>query len=149
VEDSPCPSSVFSLPEQTIAKTDLIAAGIRFFPFKQQSRLVRRRTDQTSNHPTLLDGIFDLSILFSRSHWSLMVATFKYPNIYTSSIAGDHMKKTTIEEIRAMPYIHSTIRKSEDGTFLIHRTTITHIKPVAYYEAVLSGKIKEEDLLEV
>ena len=59
------------------------------------------------------------------------------------------MKKTTIEEIRAMPYIHSTIRKSEDGTFLIHRTTITHIKPVAYYEAVLSGKIKEEDLLEV
>ena len=48
-----------------------------------------------------------------------------------------------------MPYIQSTVRKSKDGTLLIHRTTITHIKPVAYYEAIMSGKIKEEDFVEV
>ena len=40
------------------------------------------------------------------------------------------------EQLRAMPYIQSTVRKSKDGTFLIHRTTITHIKPVAYYETI-------------
>jgi hypothetical protein len=46
------------------------------------------------------------------------------------------------EQLRTMPYIiQSSVRKSKDGTLLIHRTTITHIKPVAYYEAIMSGKI--------
>jgi hypothetical protein len=38
------------------------------------------------------------------------------------------------------PVMESTVSVSKDGRYLIHRTTITHIKPVAYYEAVLRGR---------
>jgi hypothetical protein len=79
-----------------------------------------------------------------------MVAAFKYANIHTDGqVINMGLTNKKEEQLRAMPYIQSTVRKSKDGTLLIHRTTITHIKPVAYYEAVLTGKIKEEDLLEV
>jgi hypothetical protein len=47
--------------------------------------------------------------------------------------------------LREMPSIRSTISKSKDGRYLIHRTIITHIKPVAYYEAVLAGRKSDED----
>lgn len=45
-----------------------------------------------------------------------------------------------------MPLIESTIRKSKDGQYIIHRTTITHIRPRAYYEAVLSDAPAEQDV---
>jgi len=50
------------------------------------------------------------------------------------------------EQIRQMPLIKNKISRSKDGRFLIHRTEIVHIKPSAYYEAVLRNKeqISEE-----
>jgi hypothetical protein len=45
------------------------------------------------------------------------------------------------EQLRVMPIIRSSVSKSKDGRYIIQRTTITNIKPVAYYEAVLSGKL--------
>jgi hypothetical protein len=52
------------------------------------------------------------------------------------------------EQLRQMPIIRSSIGKSKDGKYIIQRTTITHIKPAAYYEAVLNGKqtVAEEDV---
>jgi hypothetical protein len=52
------------------------------------------------------------------------------------------------EQLRQMPIIRSTISKSKDSKYIIHRTTITTIKPVAYYEAVLNGRMQvvEEDI---
>ena len=38
------------------------------------------------------------------------------------------------------PAMESTVSISKDGRYLIHRTTITHIKPVTYYEAVLRSR---------
>ena len=38
------------------------------------------------------------------------------------------------------PQIESTVSLSKSGRALIHRTTITHIKPVAYYEAILRSR---------
>ena len=35
------------------------------------------------------------------------------------------------------PQIESTVTCSKNGRYLIHRTVITHIKPAAYYEAIL------------
>jgi hypothetical protein len=49
------------------------------------------------------------------------------------------------DQLRQMPIIRSTIAKSKDSKFVIHRTVITHIKPAAYYEAVLAGKSVEEE----
>lgn len=54
------------------------------------------------------------------------------------------------EQLRAMPIIRSTIGKSKDGKYIVHRTTITHIKPTAYYEAIVAGKGDDaEDLKEI
>jgi hypothetical protein len=44
-----------------------------------------------------------------------------------------------------MPIIRTSVGKSKDGKFVVTRTTITYIKPLAYYEAVLAGKAQEED----
>ncbi|RJQ17628.1 hypothetical protein C4573_01460 [Candidatus Woesearchaeota archaeon] len=46
--------------------------------------------------------------------------------------------------LRKMPQIESAVHKSKDGKFIIHKTTITSIKPANYYQAVLEGKIQEE-----
>ncbi len=51
------------------------------------------------------------------------------------------------EILKQMPLIRSTVSKSKDGKYVVHKTTIVHIKPVSYYEAVLSGKADEEELL--
>ena len=50
------------------------------------------------------------------------------------------------EQIRQMPLIKNKISRSKDGRFLIHKTEIVHIKPSAYYEAVLknSEQVTEE-----
>ena len=40
-------------------------------------------------------------------------------------------------KLTKMPYIETRIEKSKDGKYVINRTTITHIRPVAYYKAVL------------
>jgi hypothetical protein len=52
------------------------------------------------------------------------------------------------EQLRSMPIIRSSVNKSKDGKYVVQRTTITHIKPTAYYEAVLAGKRDEDDVEE-
>ena len=54
------------------------------------------------------------------------------------------------EQLRKMPLIESRVSRSKDGKFLIHRTTITFVRPTAYYEAILANTVKvtEEDVKE-
>ncbi len=49
------------------------------------------------------------------------------------------------EQLKQMPAIQTRILKSKDGKYVIHKTEITSIKPISYYEAVLSEK--EEELV--
>lgn len=49
------------------------------------------------------------------------------------------------EHLKQMPLIDSRVLKSKDGKFLVHKTTITHIKPVQYYQAVLDGDVDTEE----
>ena len=42
-----------------------------------------------------------------------------------------------IEQLSRQPIIESSISKSEDGKWVIHKTIITDIKPVSYFEKVL------------
>lgn len=53
------------------------------------------------------------------------------------------------EQLKKMPGIECTIGRSKDGRFVIHRTIITHVKPSAYYRAVMDGKEPEEQLQEI
>jgi len=49
------------------------------------------------------------------------------------------------EQLKKMPNIETRVRKSKDGKYLIHQTVITHVKPVGYYDAILTG----EEVLDV
>ena len=43
-----------------------------------------------------------------------------------------------IEQLSRQPIIESSISKSEDGKWVIHKTIITDIKPISYFEKVLA-----------
>lgn len=49
------------------------------------------------------------------------------------------MELTTkkLEQLKRMPIIETVITKSDDGEWLIHKTVITDIKPVSYYEKIV------------
>ena len=49
------------------------------------------------------------------------------------------------EQLRNMPIIQSTFQKSKDGKYLIHKTSITTIRPIAYFEKVIDGEGTLED----
>lgn len=44
------------------------------------------------------------------------------------------------EQLRSMPVVESKFFKSKDGNYIVHKTTITTIRPVAYMEKVLTGE---------
>ncbi len=43
-----------------------------------------------------------------------------------------------IEQLSRQPIIESFVSKSQDGKWVVHKTTITDIKPMSYFEKVLS-----------
>ena len=52
------------------------------------------------------------------------------------------------QELKSMPKLEFHASKSKDGKYVIHKTTITDIKPVSYYEKVLTEEkevISESD----
>jgi hypothetical protein len=49
------------------------------------------------------------------------------------------------EQLKKMPLMEFIVRKSKDGKFIVHKTIITDIKPIAYYEKVLSNEATAEN----
>jgi len=49
------------------------------------------------------------------------------------------LSEKKIEQLKNQPIIETTVRKSEDGAWVIQKTTITDIKPISYFEKVLEG----------
>ena len=43
------------------------------------------------------------------------------------------------EELKSMPRVESLFSKSKDGKYVIHRTVITTIRPVEYFEKVIAS----------
>ena len=48
------------------------------------------------------------------------------------------LSQTKIEQLNKQPVLETSITKSEDGKWLIHRTIVTDIKPMSYFEKVLA-----------
>jgi hypothetical protein len=48
------------------------------------------------------------------------------------------------EQLRDMPIVESRYFLSEDGKYIVHKTTFTDIKPVLYLEKVLAGPERGE-----
>lgn len=44
-----------------------------------------------------------------------------------------------IAQLSKQPIIESFVMRSQDGKWIVHKTTITDIKPVSYFEKVLSS----------
>ena len=44
-----------------------------------------------------------------------------------------------IQQINKQPIVESSVSKSEDGKWLIHKTVITDIKPVSYFQKVMAN----------
>jgi len=53
---------------------------------------------------------------------------------------NEELSAVKIEQLNKQPIIETVISKSEDGRWVIHKTTITDIKPVSYFEKVMSSK---------
>jgi len=47
------------------------------------------------------------------------------------------LSEKKIEQLKKQPIIESVMRKSADGQWLLHKTTILDIKPITYLEKVL------------
>lgn len=54
----------------------------------------------------------------------------------------EELSKTKIEQLNKQPIVESSIAKSQDGKWIVHRTTITDLKPVSYMEKVMNSKKK-------
>jgi hypothetical protein len=44
------------------------------------------------------------------------------------------------EQLKEMPKIKTIITKSRDGKYMLHKTVITDIKPVGYYETIMASE---------
>ena len=49
------------------------------------------------------------------------------------------------EQLREQPIIRTTVRKSEDGKYVVTKTEITYIKPIAFYNALLKSASEDEE----
>jgi len=44
-----------------------------------------------------------------------------------------------LEQLSKQPIIESFVSKSQDGKWVVHKTTITDIKPMSYFDKVLGS----------
>ena len=47
-----------------------------------------------------------------------------------------------IEQLSRQPIIESFVSRSQDDKWIVHKTTITNIKPVSYFEKVPSDLLR-------
>lgn len=60
---------------------------------------------------------------------------------------GEKMPLTQkkIEQLKKQPIVESRVFKSQDGKYIVHRTSIINIKPIEYYKSIMA---KEDDVEE-
>ena len=51
----------------------------------------------------------------------------------------ENLTDKKIEQLKNQPIIETSIRKSADGEWVLHKTTILDIKPISYFEKVLES----------
>ena len=58
---------------------------------------------------------------------------------YTEEKKMEELTSTKIEQLNKMPIVESSVSKSDDGKWIIHKTTITSIKSIKYYQKMLEN----------
>ena len=49
------------------------------------------------------------------------------------------------DQLKKMPNVESLFSKSKDGKYLIHRTIITTVRPVEYFDKILSSEASSSE----
>jgi len=57
----------------------------------------------------------------------------------TMANENSELSDNKIKQLNDMPIIESNVMKSEDGKWMIQKTTITTIKPVSYFEKIMDN----------
>lgn len=55
------------------------------------------------------------------------------------------MSEWDMEKLMKMPVIKTNVIRSRSGKFIIHRTEITDIRPVKYYDKMLNDAVFDDD----
>jgi len=50
------------------------------------------------------------------------------------------LSQIKIEQLNKQPIIETSVQLSEDKKWIVHKTTITDIKPATYFEKVMNSK---------
>ena len=58
---------------------------------------------------------------------------------YTEEKKMEELTSTKIEQLNKMPIVESSVTKSDDGKWVIHKTVITSIKATKYYQKMLEN----------
>ncbi|MFH1849527.1 MAG: hypothetical protein ABH879_05050 [archaeon] len=53
---------------------------------------------------------------------------------------AEELTPTKIEQLNKMPIMESSVTKSDDGKWVIHRVVITSIKSIKYYQKMLENQ---------
>ena len=52
---------------------------------------------------------------------------------------AEELTSSKIEQLNKMPIVESSVTKSDDGKWVIHKTVITSIKSIKYYQKMLEN----------
>jgi len=52
----------------------------------------------------------------------------------------EQLSSIKVKQLTKQPIIESAVSKSEDGKWIIHKTVITDIKPISYFDKVMGNK---------
>jgi hypothetical protein len=74
-----------------------------------------------------------------------MKKLFSEPNLEVELVSKESTEVKTMETTEEVkqkraPIIESLVSRSQDGKWIIHKTVITDIKAVGYYEAVMKNE---------
>lgn len=60
------------------------------------------------------------------------------------------MSEKREKALKRMPIIRTDVFRSKDGKWLIHKTSITYIRPIAYYKAIVENtvQVSEEEIVD-
>ena len=99
----------------------------------------RKRSSQLAleKHLQSFGGYFDV---FLSARFYMLTIERRYLRKMTDKKQKEaSLSSTKIEQLAKQPIIESYVSKSEDGKWLIHKTIVTDIKPVSYFEKVLAN----------
>ncbi len=109
-----------------------------FFHFTAFHNRIRSSQLASEKHSQSFGGYFD--VFLSARFFTLTIERRDLRKMTDKKQQAESvLSNTKIEQLSKQPIIESYVSKSEDGKWIIHKTIVTDIKPVTYFEKVLAN----------